>query len=184
MSSCVSQSIWKYICWRISLSLAFWNFQHNGGNITDNHFLAITMTSHELQCVLIQAAFNCLFFILLGLTHWTTSQLSITGPLGGDSTAICRWVLSTHDGVIKWKHFPRYWPFVRGIHRSRPVTRSFDVLFDLRLDKRWGKQLWGWWFETQSCPLWRHYNKEPEMGKWHPYHDTILFTDMFSLDSI
>ena len=23
-----------------------------------------------------------------------------------------------HDGVIKWKHFPRYWPFVRGIHRS------------------------------------------------------------------
>ena len=26
--------------------------------------------------------------------------------------------LSEHDGVIKWKHFPRYWPFVRGIHRS------------------------------------------------------------------
>ena len=25
-----------------------------------------------------------------------------------------------HD-VIKWKHFPRYWPFVRGIHRS-PVN--------------------------------------------------------------
>ena len=22
-----------------------------------------------------------------------------------------------HDEVIKWKHFPRYWPFVRGIHR-------------------------------------------------------------------
>ena len=26
-----------------------------------------------------------------------------------------------HNDVIKWKHFPRYWPFVRGIHRS-PVT--------------------------------------------------------------
>ena len=25
---------------------------------------------------------------------------------------------SAHDDVIKWKHFPRYWPFVRGIHRS------------------------------------------------------------------
>ena len=25
---------------------------------------------------------------------------------------------SHHDDVIKWKHFPRYWPFVRGIHRS------------------------------------------------------------------
>ena len=27
----------------------------------------------------------------------------------------------THDDVIKWKHFPRYWPFVRGIHLS-PVN--------------------------------------------------------------
>ena len=26
-----------------------------------------------------------------------------------------------HDDVIKWKYFPRYWPFVRGIHRS-PVN--------------------------------------------------------------
>ena len=25
------------------------------------------------------------------------------------------------DDVVKWKHFPRYWPFVRGIHRS-PVN--------------------------------------------------------------
>ena len=28
---------------------------------------------------------------------------------------------NVHDDVIKWKHFPRYWPFVRGIHRS-PVN--------------------------------------------------------------
>ena len=28
-----------------------------------------------------------------------------------------------HYDVIKWKHFPRYWPFVRGIHRS-PVWRG------------------------------------------------------------
>ena len=28
-----------------------------------------------------------------------------------------------HDDVIKWRHFPRYWPFVRGIHRS-PVNSS------------------------------------------------------------
>ena len=26
-----------------------------------------------------------------------------------------------YDDVIKWKHFPRYWPFERGIHRS-PVN--------------------------------------------------------------
>ena len=37
-----------------------------------------------------------------------------------------RWVCDhdkvvTHDDVIKWKHFPHYWPFVGGIHRS-PVN--------------------------------------------------------------
>ena len=34
-----------------------------------------------------------------------------------------------HDDVIKWKHFPRYWPFVRGIHRSRwiPRTKASDA---------------------------------------------------------
>ena len=30
-------------------------------------------------------------------------------------------ILAWHDDVIKWKHFPRYWPFVRRIHRS-PVN--------------------------------------------------------------
>ena len=41
---------------------------------------------------------------------------------------------------------------------QRPVTRSFDVYFDLRLNKRLCKQSWGWWFETLLCPLWRHSN--------------------------
>ena len=41
---------------------------------------------------------------------------------------------------------------------QRPVTRGFDVYFDLRPNKRLSKQLWGWWFETQSRPLWRHRN--------------------------
>ena len=31
------------------------------------------------------------------------------------------WVRDTHDDVIKWKHFPRNWPFVREVHRS-PVN--------------------------------------------------------------
>ena len=68
-----------------------------------------------------------------------------------------------HDDVIKWKHFPRYWPFVRGIHRGRPVTQSFDVFFDLRLNKRSCKQSWGRRFETLSRPLWRHRN---EVFEW------------------
>ena len=33
---------------------------------------------------------------------------------------------------------------------QRPVTRSFDVYFDLRPNKRLSKQSRGWWFETLS----------------------------------
>ena len=42
---------------------------------------------------------------------------------------------------------------------QRPVTRSFGVFFDLRLNKRLSKQSWGWWFESLSHPLWRHRNE-------------------------
>ena len=68
------------------------------------------------------------------------------------------------DDVIKWKYFPRHYPFVQGIHRhreftaQRPVTHSFDVFFDLSLNKRLSKQSRGWWFETPSRQLWRHCN--------------------------
>ena len=41
---------------------------------------------------------------------------------------------------------------------QRPVTRSFDVFFNLHPNKRLSKQVWGRWFETLSCPLWRHRN--------------------------
>ena len=41
---------------------------------------------------------------------------------------------------------------------QRPVTRSFDVFFDLRLNKRLSKQSRSWWFETPSRPLYRHCN--------------------------
>ena len=43
--------------------------------------------------------------------------------------------------------------------KQRPVTRSFDVFFDLRLNKRLSKQPWGWWFETPSWSLWRQCNE-------------------------
>ena len=46
----------------------------------------------------------------------------------------------------------------RWIPRTKPVTRSFDVFFDLCLHKKLSKQSWGWWFETLSHPLWRHRN--------------------------
>ena len=90
-----------------------------------------------------------------------------------DLTAIFRYTL-----IISWtSHFLNSWwhhqmeafsallvlyagnsPVPSEIPAQRPVTRSFDVFFDLCLNKRLSKQLWGWWFEMPSCPLWRHCN--------------------------
>ena len=68
-----------------------------------------------------------------------------------------------HDDVIKWKHFPHYWPFMRGIHRSRwiPHTKASDAklwCFLWSAPERLSKQWWGWWFEAPSCLSWRHCN--------------------------
>ena len=41
---------------------------------------------------------------------------SVRWKLNGDTTHTSP-VHYIHDDVIKWKHFPRYLPFVRGIHR-------------------------------------------------------------------
>ena len=46
--------------------------------------------------------------------HWLQWGFQVQPLLEGLSK-------SWHDDVIKWKHFPRYWLFVRGIHRS-PVN--------------------------------------------------------------
>ena len=42
---------------------------------------------------------------------------------------------------------------------QRPVTRSFDVSLDLRLNKRLSKQSWSWWSETPTRSLWRQCNE-------------------------
>ena len=86
-------------------------------------------------------------------------------PKHGNVDVMRLWCTSRtiHDDVIKWKKFPRNWPFVWGIHRS-PVNSPRKgqwrgaLMFDLCLNKRMSKQWWGWWFQTPLCPLWRHCN--------------------------
>ena len=60
---------------------------------------------------------------------------------------------------MKWKRFPNYWPFARGIHRwplnsphKGPVMRSSDVFFDVISSKLSNKQPSCRWFEM---PSWR-----------------------------
>ena len=74
----------------------------------------------------------------------------------------CLWH-SGNDKVFPWWCHPMEMSFtllaicVTGeFPTQRPVAWNFDVFFDLRLNKQFNKQWWGWWFETPSCLLWRH----------------------------
>ena len=71
-------------------------------------------------------------------------------------------------------------PVIGEFPAQRPVTRSFDVSFDLRLNKQLSKQSWGWQFETPSCTLWRLCNAENNYVAYktiyvaHYFHDIIV----------
>ena len=54
------------------------------------------------------------------LQIWTQSSVIAARLSVFKTNGLQKW-RQRHDDVIKWKHFPRYWPFVRGIHRS-PVN--------------------------------------------------------------
>ena len=56
---------------------------------------------------------------------------------------------------------------------QRPVTRSFDVFFDLRLNKRFSKQSRGRWFETPSRSLWRQCNVIQQCGNGKQRHHGV-----------
>ena len=72
--------------------------------------------------------------------------------------------LDTHDDVIKWKHFPRYWPFVRGIHRS-PVNSPHK--------SQWREAL----VFTLSCARingWVNNREAGDLRRYRPHYDVIV----------
>ena len=64
---------------------------------------------------------------------------------------------------------------------QRPVTRSFDVFFDLRLNKRLSKQSWGWWFETPLRSLWRQRNGSWNVSTCKVYHNEFITSTVITL---
>ena len=62
---------------------------------------------------------------------------------------------------------------------QRPVTRTFDIFFDLRVNKRLSKQSWGWWFETPSWSLWRQCNVSQNI----PSSTTRMFLEVKIVES-
>ena len=66
------------------------------------------------------------------------------------------WQALCHDGVIKWKHFPRYWPFAWGNPRSRvnsPLKGQWSGAFVFSLICAW---INGWVKDCKAGDLRRH----------------------------
>ena len=77
-------------------------------------------------------SYNRVLYPRIMMTSSNGSIFRVTGPLWGNS------------------------PVTGEFPSQRPVTRSFDVFFDLRLIKRLRKQSRRRWFETPMRSLWRH----------------------------
>ena len=101
-----------------------------------------------------------------------------------------------HDVVIKWKHFPRHWPFVRGIHRSlvnSPHKGQWRGALMFSLICAWMNG----WVNNRVIgdlrrPLWRHCNgisdnscgilSQIYAAKW-PWQDTWKLTNIDHRDT-
>ena len=100
-------------------------------------------TRHQYHCVYLLTSLHTLS--IMGIHN--TGRLPL---LRSHDTSKHRWIY--HDDVIKWKHFPRYWSFVR-----IPIPKAsdaelwcFDVFFDLRLNKLLRRQSKRRWIQTVS----------------------------------
>ena len=115
---------------------------------------------------------DCLLNSLSRLTTKKPSKVKLCWPF---VKGIYWWPHHTHIGPVMrnacpwWRHQMETFssllaicagniPFSGEFPTQRPVTRSFNVFFDLRPNKRLSKQWWGWWFETLPRSLWRHCN--------------------------
>ena len=128
---------WKH---QSSASLTFVRGIH-GWPVNSSHKWPVTRKMFPFDDVIMEiyiASSLCVHMWLVLIHYMMTSSsgniFRVTGPLCGEFTG------------------PGEFP------AQRPVTRSFDVFFDLRPNKRLSKQSWGWWFETPSRSLWCHRN--------------------------
>ena len=69
-----------------------------------------------------------------------------------------------HGDVIKWKHFPHYWPFVRGIH---PFAH-YDVIVMFIMVQGLYIELW-WWALNIRAEEFTNWNESLRHGSSFPY---------------
>ena len=82
------------------------------------------------------------------LAIWAVKEIFFWTAIDVKPTPTQHHMMTSSNGNIFRVTGPLWGESTGGFHSQRPVARSFDVFFDLRLNKRLSKQLWGRWFET------------------------------------
>ena len=153
------------------LCLISW-FRHFCLHITASNAMAYFC---EIWVVLLQTLFmTCHLYFRIYDKH---RHQRFTDTQADKNASWNKWYLwhhptGTHDDVIKWKHFPRYWPFLKGIHQSTVDSLTMpnyaelsSFLWSAPEKKRLSKQARRRWFETLSHSLWCHCNKVHQINQ-------------------
>ena len=148
----------KLNCWNVKCWVSWWCGQLLSPNLWEGKKMRTMELSSSIDS-----------FIPRKSMDTGNSATTMPNQSKSSSLELCRWpeyaihwvmhvVAHNHDDVIKWKYFPRYWPFVWGI-QWLPVNSPHKgqwrgaLMFSLicALNKQLNKQSWGWWLETPSC---------------------------------
>ena len=155
---------WRHDMWTLSALLAFVDSSYNESktralmfslmlvstNCWLNRLVAVGLRRHDAQYEVTVMLYS--------------SADRATNPTIGTFAKYLNYhrvMTSSNANIFRVSLCARNLPVTGEFPSQSPVTRSFDVFFDLYLNKRLSKQSWCWWFETRS--LWRHYNRNDKM---------------------
>ena len=105
------QNFFQSQCWGIEESMKNSVWCHMSITVSQ-------ITSHPNVCSTACSGWHQINIKGLPLLALCEGNPPVTGEFPSQRGSNARSISMWHDDVIKWKHFPRYWPFARGIHRS------------------------------------------------------------------
>ena len=89
--------------------------------ITSHFILSKVITYPFIRCLLFAYDATYKDALCFPQLSWVNKVITAATLWLQKLNAVKVTTFNNHDDVIKWKHFPRYWPSVRGIHQS-PVN--------------------------------------------------------------
>ena len=140
-----------------------------------NHFLPWFHQQWKNTGKGLTIAIDSFYWYMLSCFILSLCSLNNETWLCSNPGGVCEILQILHDDVIKWRHFPRYWPFVREIHRP-PVNFPHNgqlrgaLMFSL---------IYAWtngWVKSREAGDWRRHRDHYDVTVMDSLKLCILFT--------